>query len=342
MFAVSHTCIGWRTLALHTPEMWSNVELSAWDRSEEGVSFTSATMHEQLATLILKRSGNADMSVYHFPDETTDSLRLPARYSSASLDIIQGSRTRLVKLSITVDLTFLQNEWLQIYSAPKLRELSIRLGLKKQKKSSFQLVMVPSLFGGDMPGLESLQMLGFRLPWKASVFPRTLKVLQVDEKLDLWSNYYFDPEHTDPAVVPPSALSSHSRYAEDAGILSVLIHCTELEALTIRRCSNLRGGSQHMDSLRPTLLVKLHSLTIENSISDNSYILGLVGPHKLSNLSISCGEVVTDPALLDCYRPRLFELLEVVFNFHLAIYPSLAATNTTIHGSQAKREQGDP
>ena len=323
MFAISHTCARWRQVALHTPEMWSGVELVTWEhlKQKNGLAFRNQTLHPELTALILHRSGNTDMFIYHFPDEG----RLPVSYHAASLSMIQQCLNRLVELDVTIHSNFLREQWVQVFSAPKLRRLAIY-----SRQDTYRPDMVPMLFGADMPQLESLHIVGFRLPWKGDLFPRTLKELQIDEEFDLWGNYYYDIGHFDDDMVPPSANLTHPRYAHDVSVASVLQHCPQLEDLTILRCSNLRAGPPNIT--QPASLPKLHSVTLQNAIDDCAHILNSIRFLQPPNLDLSF-QCMTDPDRLnDRSPPRLFHLPDTVLDY-ISMCPSIAIGTTYLRAS---------
>ncbi|THH32088.1 hypothetical protein EUX98_g2097 [Antrodiella citrinella] len=301
--------------------MWSAVELvdrrRRLCRPEGGASLLSPT----LARLVFGRSANVGLSVYH-PG--------PTHYHAASLDLVQFALSRLVVLAITADIDILSHSWLLDHPAPVLREL--KLSATCYEYGDALPDVLPQLFAADTPRSEILHLNGMRLPWTSDVFPSRLKELLVDEWFDLFSDYggFWDPEDDSDWSEEYTA-----RYASDCSITSILQKCSNLEVLSISRCSNIRCGSAASsldEHTQPISLPHLRLLTLRNSILDCAHILKAVGASRIQKLTVQC-DVLTSYSSEDrTTTPDLTRLPRIVFD-HLALARSIALDTGSVYAS---------
>jgi len=318
MFALSQVCTRWRYLALRTPKMWSAIELGLQKTRFD-------TLPENLIRLVLDRSRDADMAVFHFHEDL-----LPSRYHAASLDtMLQSCSSRLVDLSIKIEARASECSLLSDLPAPALQRLMITARLTSRNLP----VILPRICAGQTPKLETIHLRGMRLPWDPTVFPTRLKELVVDEEYDLWSHHgsYWDPE----SRLQRTSIDKYTlRHAQDRSIVAVLRHCASLEVVSISRCSNLRCGPKPSvgDSAQPASLPYLRTLILRNSILDSAHILEAIDASGIQKLTVQCDVLTSWSGDDRTTSPGLHHLPRIVFD-HLALARSMAIDDCCLYAS---------
>lgn len=323
MFAISQTCARWRRLALHTPEMWSVVELRKWEHNGSwapNFQYLPATMNTVLTRQIMQRSSPLGVRMTipcdaRGRDDHSKSNHIP------SLILTQDFLPRLVELDISTRVDYVgQMSWLENNPAPVLQKLSIKARQHPTRAHGPQVLR--SIFAGKTPNLESIRLSGLRVAWDSAAFPSKLKMLTIDEKFGLWGN----PGYRDGFPWP-----EHPRYTSDHSVISVLQSCPELEVLSLRRCSNLRCGYSDGNHIPLVQVPRLRKLLLQNAIVDSVHVLSALSSLvAVPSLQVRCD---VKSHALDEPLPRLSHLPTSVFDV-LASVSSIIVSATAVRASR--------
>ncbi|TCD63757.1 hypothetical protein EIP91_004972 [Steccherinum ochraceum] len=244
--------------------------------------------------------------------------------------MIQGCMSRLTRLELSMEDEHLRNAaWLHDTPAPAM------VSLKLSVSPTASPAILSALFAWNMPRLESICLTGFRIPWDAQLFPRTLKEIYIDETYDLWSYSWPEPnsDEDDDEAPPPSAYLDHPRYTRDRDVLPIILRCDQLQSLHLRQCSNMRCGSA---AALGTLVEApmLRDLSLHASSVDCVHILSHLDVSKAAQirLDVECG-FKTGP--YDDALPTLTQFPDAFFDI-LQSCPYITVSAASVSGSYTK------
>ncbi|TCD69291.1 hypothetical protein EIP91_008226 [Steccherinum ochraceum] len=158
VFRLSWTCKRWRTVTIHTPSLWTIMDLTCLTRSQ--------------AQLITERSKTCFLHVISSPRLQ----RLRADWTEAHrLSYCSELHRRTQILDLTVSHVLWDSlPWLRL-SPPELREASLEL----EESASMSAAVLPKLFGDRAPALETLILRNVFVAWDAFSKATSLTKLHV-------------------------------------------------------------------------------------------------------------------------------------------------------------------
>lgn len=179
--SISQTCSRWRQVILNDPRAWSYVN--------------KRVLRDNFVSLFLQRSKQQPLSITQMLQQPSAKKRKSHRQAERHADnardqdsagvpfgLWQDDFPRVWRLHLDVSTQLMNatssqfQEWIRHTPAPSLRVLFLG-AMPKYVREPF-LFTCPSFFGGQSPKLQSLTLVGTRLPWTSPTYT-TLTKLEV-------------------------------------------------------------------------------------------------------------------------------------------------------------------